>query len=332
VKAVAVAIRERENSEPCAQLMGRTPLRIAYVIGAALAASLVGAAPDCTAAVSGCSANSEDVEPASDKNLLARKAEPHPSVAAALPQAAAAVLVNESRDERHADGLQRRSRSAERQEGAQHPDHGKDYKEAHAAVHRRRWKGVDPSLDFVRRRRRRDQTVFEPLGTERRRRRGTSYERQAGNRMRDGASDGTDCGDIELKITSASGLRDADKFTSGTSDPWVRFTYWLCGDLAWADERPPAKHTQYVSETVDPIWNYKTTVKSIDFRQKVLLEVIDADKLDWEGDNLGQLKGYLKDLAPAGEPAPHDLTDGNGATLTWGWKSVPSKYYDGKKN
>jgi len=289
--------------------MGRMPLSAAFVISAALAVSPVGAAPDSTAASGGCSANSEDVTPTLDKNLLMRsKAEPHPGVAA-LPQGTAAVLVSESHESTQILPVNKKRPPT-------------PAPMSYAKIHRRRWQGVDPKLDEVRRRRRRDPTDFEIKPHERR--------RSDWNRRRPHRSPGNDCGDIELKIMSASGLRDADMFSSGTSDAWVTFRYWFCGDDTYSDIGPLEKHTQYVSDSENPVWNYTTTIKSIDFGHKVVLSVVDADDFLWRGDILGTFHGKLKDLEPPGEPAPHELPAETGeiakrATLTWGWKLLPKR-------
>jgi len=162
------------------------------------------------------------------------------------------------------------------------------------------WEGVW-GVDGTRRRRRRD-----PDDTSHRRRRTRSP--------------GTNCGDIQLTIKSASGLRDADKHSKGKSDPYAQFKYWLCGDDYYEDLPPPVVKTETLDENLNPVWNYNAVIKSIDFDIDVGFYVIDAD-VGAMGDNLGTLEGKFLDLGPPGEQT-HTLKDGEGATLTYFWKRL----------
>merc|ERR1719350_872423 len=239
-------------------------LSCASVAGAALAVTLVGAAPDGKAASSSCN-DEEAVTDIMDKNLLMHKR--------SEPNSGVKVPLNES----HAVTLS--------EEGWQEP----------------------PEIpDVTRRRRRRD-----PTDTRRRRRTGKPNPKTSGN----------NCGDIELTFVSAN-VRDADGWSAGgLSDPYASFDYWLCGDDTELDDRPPAVRTQTMDNTLNPVWNFTTTVKSVDFDHKVLIRVRDADFVDY--DRLGHQYGLLKDLAPPGEPATHVLKGiSAGGTLTWGWKQL----------
>lgn len=240
-------------------------LSCASVAGAALAVTLVGAAPDGKAASSSCN-DEEAVTDIMVKNLLMHKSEPTSDATAHLNESRAVTLSQEG------------------------------------------WQGVADIPGVTRRRRRRD-----PTDTRRRRRTGRPNPKTSGD----------NCGDIELTFVSAK-VRDADGWSSaGFSDPFAQFEYWLCGDDTELDDRPPAVRTPTIDNTLNPVWNFTTTVKSVDFDHKVFIQVLDAD-IGGASDRLGHLYGLLKDIAPPGEPATH-VMDGYSAgwgTLTFGWKQL----------
>jgi len=163
-------------------------------------------------------------------------------------------------------------------------------------------------------------TSWKCQPTQGRRRRRRDPVDPGSHRRRRSRSSGTNCGSIQLTIKSASGLRDADKFSSGKSDPYAQFKYWLCGDDSYEDLPPDVVKTETLDENLNPVWNYNAAINCIDFDIPVKFVVMDSD-IGAAGDSLGSLEGKLEDLGPPGEQT-HKLKDGKGATLTYFWKHL----------
>lgn len=240
-------------------LMVRLQLFVASIVGAALASSLVEAAPDCKMSSTGCSVEDEEATATMDKNLLMRtKGEP-PNQPPTKPSF----------------GQHNESLAAQQ-----------------------KWDGVDKKSPDVRRRRRRDPT-------------------HNSNRRRDYRSKGTNCADIELDIVSASDLRDADQVNIGASDPWVQFAFRLCGD-DFSDDEVVFRHTPSVTNNANPVWNYKTIIKSVDLDIGTSFEVFDSDIVG--NDKLGYGRDDLKHQAF--HPKTVYLNNGKNGKLTYKWKKI----------
>jgi len=242
--------------------MVRLQLFVASIVGAALASSLVGAAPDCKVSSTGCSVEDEEATATMDKNLLMHTKGKPPNKPPTKPSFG-----------QHNESL-----------AAQHP-----------------WDGVDPNSPDVRRRRRRD-------------------PKHNSNRRREYRSKGTNCADIELNIVSASDLRDADQVNHGESDPWVQFACRLCGDDI-SDDEVVFRETPSVTNSANPVWNYKTIIKSVDLDIGVSFNVYDSDIFG--NDNLGYHRTKLKyQGVPPGDPKTVYLDLGHNGKLTYGWKKI----------
>jgi len=240
--------------------MARLQLFVLFIVGAALASSPVGAAPDCTVSSKSCSVMDEEAAATADKNLLMLKGK------------------------------------SPKQPPTQ-PSFGQE-EESLAAKQKwwgNTWDRVAPSPD-TRRRRRRDPTDFKEGEFPKYRSRGTN------------------CGNISLTIVEANNLRDADQVNVGHSDPWVQFSCRLCGDDIGVDE-VVFRETPSISNTANPVWNYKTTIMSVDLDINVWFEVLDSD---WTGnDKLGYK--YLKLQRGREHKTKIYLDNGYGASLTYDW-------------